>query len=481
MISNATGASNKCEEVAQIPHASFELRFKGEEKFQLTETRFQFAQNDSFAPLQLTNNQKLGFQWTPAVKGLSMCFIGYAIHSIDQKPSEFKFSAPALVKSKISITRKSKEKSAVASLGQALGKKTIWVEHMFKSQTVELNQVIKKVFGGHNREGKNKDLDVTVTINHRRLPPNRVKIFLNGTHLTAATGLKNLLQNILSQCPASNPFVLSPAAQSVKKSATDAFGLLPSISVDNRTEPTEPLSSMQPRGNKSLADWFHELSSNEILKYIKAIISAPKHKMAALYEDLRDPQCINVMAEKLVNGPIDNMLRLFWENSQNSHLEKLLCAVCVAIDTDPARRAKHFETIAQSEFADMELWLTAVAKYFPMDVIAVHNVESDFIRFAESPRFDTIHNKDGLETYSYAIEGFFRFDCGRAIKILLNKCFEDVCRRIKEAQKENPQIVKNFVKLIGKNEFRSRVEKTLNRKQLTTFQRQMNAIAAAGE
>jgi ribosomal protein S24E len=344
------------------------LRFKGKENYQLIETRFRFAPDDILSVLKLTNNQKLGFQWTTAVKGLSLCFINYAIDSFSQNPAEITFSGPAFVNSNNGdIENKSGGKSSVASLGQALGKKTIWVEWMFKSNTAELSQVIKKMFGGHNREGKNQNIDVTVTIKPSRLPPSRVKVYLNEALLTAAVDLENLLHNIRSQCPESMRPATKDARQEISenialriesgisvRSLSQQFGENAKAAFEadvdralemerehemNRHQEDDP-SRMPPRGNKSLADWFGELSSNGIQKYIKAIISAPRHKIAAFYEELRDPQCINVMAEKLVYGSIDQMLRLYFENSRNSYLEPTLRAVCAAIDTDSALRAE---------------------------------------------------------------------------------------------------------------------------------------------
>jgi hypothetical protein len=140
----------------------------------------------------------------------------------------------------------------------------------------------------------------------------------------------------------------------------------------------------------------------------------------------------------------------------------------------------HYKKVAQSEFADLFSWLTDVANYFPLDFSAVGSVESYFVQFAAEPSFEMIHNKDGVETYSYAIEGFSKFDCDRAIKILLDRCFEDKCSRIREAHKANPTDVEKFADLIGKNEFRSQVEKSMNQKPLLTFQSQLNAITSVG-
>jgi len=199
-------------QVVLLAHASLELLFKGGADCTLIQTKFQFAPNDSVSVQRLTNNRELGFQWTSGVKGLSLCLIRYVLDSKMKKPAEFKYTGPVFINSK----SKAKKKSPAASLGSALGKKTIWVEWMFKSQVTELAEVIDKLFGGHNREGKNKNIDVTVTIKPSRLPPSQVKIILDGAPLTTVDDLEKLYKNITNQCPPNNREASGPL-ESVKQ------------------------------------------------------------------------------------------------------------------------------------------------------------------------------------------------------------------------------------------------------------------------
>ena len=230
---------------------------------------------------------------------------------------------------------------------------------------------------------------------------------------------------------------------------------LPSGNESNQINLNESRELTVPRQGRSLADWFGELSSTEILCYIKTIHFAPPKQIDLICDELRDPQCLNVMAEKFVSGPVDDFTRLYFE--YGDALVETLRGVVAAINSNSKLSDEHFKKVAQADFADLNLWFLYVADFFgEFACVQASNVENCFIDFAATPNFRLTHKNDDLETICYAVEGFAKFDCSRAIKVLTDFCFEDGGRLLKTAK---PNIVGEFAALIGRDVFRERLEK----------------------
>jgi len=259
------------------------------------------------------------------------------------------------------------------------------------------------------------------------------------------------------QPPSENPSPNIKALDAVSNNP-QKYNAEASESDTHHPPPFQSPLGLPSRGNKSLADWFNDLSLHDIHGYLRAIPLAQKKRISVIVEELRDPQCVNVLAEKLVKGPLDLMTMIFFEF--RDFMNETLRGVCATIDANSKLSDEHFKTVAQADFVDLNSWFSFVADFFgEFAVVQASHVERCFIGFAATPAFLAKNKARDLETICYAIEGFSRFKCSRAIKVLVDCCFEDGGRLLRAAE---PNQVREFAALIGKDIFRNNLEKIMD-------------------
>jgi hypothetical protein len=107
-------------------------------------------------------------------------------------------------------------------------------------------------------------------------------------------------------------------------------------------------------------------------------------------------------------------------------------------------------------------------------------LEQTFIQFAEEPgtAFRTEYGSGGLIGLCVVIAKFSAIKCYGAVRILRDLCFESKSRFIKEAP---PFVVREFIKLIGKDVFRSELERSIGKNGAATFILQLTDQGALAE
>jgi hypothetical protein len=243
-----------------------------------------------------------------------------------------------------------------------------------------------------------------------------------------------------------------------------ALAVLLSITPDNlpsRAEavneapaPTQQLADMPPRGGKSFADWFSELSARQIVTYIGTMGFVPKKNIALLHQEFLDPQCLSILTIKLVHGPIDCLVRLYYtvglgvSRKQDTYRvlnaameftsrrdEPILGAVSAAIGVDPTLRIEHAKKVARSGFKDLLQWFQFVACYF--DPVLFYDLDQAFMQFATEPTFRMNYDRPDWQLVRALMKGFDKCGCDGAVQVLTDLCFEEDYRRSIEADPED--------------------------------------------
>jgi hypothetical protein len=99
------------------------------------------------------------------------------------------------------------------------------------------------------------------------------------------------------------------------------------------------------------------------------------------------------------------------------------------------------------------------------------------VDFAKEPSFREEYDWRGLHDWPNLISQFSKFGCVSAVHVLQEMGFEHVIKCIQEAATIDPEDLERFVSLIGKEKFLARIEESLDKKQIASFQRQLGQTA----
>jgi hypothetical protein len=128
-------------------------------------------------------------------------------------------------------------------------------------------------------------------------------------------------------------------------------------------------TQLPPRGNRSLADWFRGLSLREITRYINAAASAPNGNEMGAIKEVLEPECINVIAEKLALADYQDYFD-FYANPYGQVPDQLKCAASEVIVSDSELRRSWVGNMEKGKAPDrIGVWLGHISRFYPNEFL----------------------------------------------------------------------------------------------------------------
>jgi hypothetical protein len=250
-------------------------------------------------------------------------------------------------------------------------------------------------------------------------------------------------------------------------------------SLPSRTEvkqTTATKSEIPAKFDLSLTNLFKDLPADSIKSHIASALSPTRGEDAVKNSiaEILSPKCIHIIAKKLVNDSIDNFEGFYvcdYDSPPN-----IKRAVASVIAENPELRVELATKVAQCGFWTLIGWLQQFSFFCPREVMV--EVEHAFIHESNNNQ-DFRHQYElcSLDHFCNLISYFSKFGCDYIVFYFKSLCFEDDMKLIRETYAADPKDVKRFVSLIGEKEFRSQVVRSLDKKQMASFRRQLDALA----
>ena len=459
------------------------LFFIGEKKPELGKTRVLPPGYDEKDELICNRGKRTdnSFQWGTGPLALSLFFVGYAAWCSNKKsPRLFEFSG--------------KTGSPADRLETTVLKKCDllnWTLDMFGNQEGTNRNHLTSAIEKFSSDKSQSEKLYRQGVNVKLLPIDALTINWRNANLTKpaefeelASKLQAQWKNSLGAEPAVN-ISTSPVTEK-KKLATNT----PWLSDQTKTHFTDNLRAQIQRiqlpdhlstlainsSNQPLAVLFAAVETTKIKNYILSELSSLQGQDA--YEDFLSelllPECIKVIAEKLVGDTIDNFVDFYAADYDSPPSLKRRLAACIANDPDNLKLMA--AKVARSGNRDMNRWFEKCVSFFPDGILIaveealIHEIHGD-------PNFKLKFNRCSLRDLCELIAYFKDYGRDYLVFYLTEICFEDDMRRVREAYAANPKIAERFVSIIGKEQFRSCIKRFLNAKQIAGFRREIDTLA----
>jgi len=228
--------------------------------------------------------------------------------------------------------------------------------------------------------------------------------------------------------------------------------------------------------NQPLAILFAALETGKIKSYILAELSSLQGQNAyeTFLTELLSPECIGVIADKLVADTIENFVDFYAADYDSPPALKRRLAAHVARDPEALKLLA--EKVARSGNRDMNRWFEKCISFFPDGTLLageealIHEIHAD-------PNFKLKFSRCSLRDMSELIAYFKDYGRDFLVLYLTEICVEDGMRRVREAYATNRKIADHFVSIIGKEQFRSCIKRFLNAKQVAGLRKEIDALA----
>jgi len=154
----------------------------------------------------------------------------------------------------------------------------------------------------------------------------------------------------------------------------------------------------------------------------------------------------------------------------------LNCELIKRLAKDPDSLKLMATKVARSGNQDMNRWFEKCVSFFPDGILIaveealIHEINGD-------ANFKLKFNRCSLRDLSELIAYFKDYGRDYLVFYLTEICFEDDMRRVREAYAANPKIAERFVSIIGKEQFRSCINRFLKAKQIVSFRREIDMLA----
>ena len=369
------------------------LRFVDKSKPELRATEFSPPKvMGEQSPPNLCTEGKSGegqFEWREGVQSLCICLIRYLCYPKSNLEKGIKFQF---------VGGKSHPAKTMDGNVAKANKANCWQQNVFGFDR-EGSCLIKKYIKRKNPNPTAKNSNFLLEIQHDELPQESIVVEVDDFKIIDVAELESLADAIEDQW-----FKINPQFKSEWAKIKDARKLR----VDENRKILELPNT--PQRNTSPVELFKSASVTSICSHITAAL-LPERGREAVEKSLTEilsPECLNVIAEKIVDGSIDDFSNFFYkDHDEQSKIKKCVAAV---ITSNKELRAKIADKVAKGGFRDMLSWFQTFSSFI-CDRQIVVDVEHAFMAASEDPGFKEKFMIYSPDHFTPLIEYFGRHNC----------------------------------------------------------------------
>jgi hypothetical protein len=352
------------------------------------------------------------FAWSRGVRALTIFLVQYVGWSKKYRPEDFEI--------------RGERNSPAASLDMGLGKgkskdqvNIQWQQSMFGTQGKNASSYLPTYIERTNPDQKRKSDPFGLKVLVSQLPPACVHVFVGDKELKEFPEIKVLSEKLCKQWKGKQNLPLWPAVEPKK----DVLVLAPDALTSSKITTTQTSSP----ASKSLAELFKSLPVTSIISHITAAL-LPARGQDAIEKSVAEilsPECINLLAEKIVEGSINEFCDFFYTNYDSPpNIKK---CVATLLSTNKNLRANLAFKVARSGFYDILGWFGVFSFFCDRQIVL--EVENSLNTAAKEPGFKERFLIYAPELLPKLIKYFSDYGCVVAVRL-----FEKINQEGREEQ-----------------------------------------------
>lgn len=394
------------------------LRFVGKSKPMLRATEFSppKIRGEQHPPYFCTEGKsgETQFEWRAGVQALCICLIRYLCYprSSLEKGIKFQFEGG----------KDHPAKTLDGNVGKA-NKANCWQQNIFGTNS-EGDCFIIKYIKRKNANPTPKRPNYLLEIQHEELPQESITIELDGKIITDLAPLEKSADAIEDQWYEINPEFKSEWAKikKARKLKVKTNALKAAKSTDKQTPLLETKGSAKelelPKATqteKSLAELFRSIPVTSIISHITAahLPARGEDAIDKFNAEFLSPDCINAVAEKVVEGLINEFCDFFYAEYDSSPNIKKSVAAVIASNKD--LRAKLAAKVAGCGYRDMLSWFQSFSFFCDRQIVV--EVEYALSTASEEPGFKEKFLLYAPERLPALIKWFSGYGCVVAVRL----------------------------------------------------------------